>query len=136
MRLRDMAIDPNAIEQGEWVGDLPGLEGVRVLVRGIGNAEYRRLNTKLMRKVSPQESVAGLSPERSDAIMTQLLAETVLLGWEGIEDDDGQPLVYSRETATRLLGDPAMRRFRDAVSFAATTVGERRAEQQEADAKN
>ena len=136
MRLRDIAIDAHAIEQGEWVDDLPGLDGVRVLVRGIGNADYRRLQAKLMRKVTPAESINGMSPERGDEITTKLLAETVLLGWEGIEDDDGAPLAYSKEKAVELLADPALRRFRDGVMFAATTVGERRAAQAEADAKN
>ena len=36
----------------------------------------------------------------------EAMAECVLLGWSGIDGDDGQPLPYSAETALELLTDP------------------------------
>jgi hypothetical protein len=62
--------------------------------------------------------------EQRQQITARTLADTVLLGWEGLEGDDGQPLPYSPETAKDLLLDPQMLAFRDAVSWAATVAGE------------
>ena len=135
MKLSKIAVDADAIENGRWVGDLPGLPGVELRVRGFNNADYRNLQTKKLRSITPAQR-AGVSLELSDEMTNDLLVETILLDWRGIEDDDGSPLAYSKERAREMLADPRMRRFRDAVLFAADIVGELEVAAIEDDAKN
>jgi hypothetical protein len=61
---------------------------------------------------------------------------TVLLDWAGLEAEDGTPLPFTKEQATEFLTKPEYRRFRDAVVYAATVVGDSQAESEKADVGN
>jgi hypothetical protein len=118
------------IEQGAWIDDIPvpGMEDVRLHVRGLDNAEARKLRNKLLNAIPFQRRRAGLSTEEQDRIDIRVFKDTVLLGWEGItEDDETTQIPYSKETAENLLRNPL---FREGVSIAASMVGEARAAEQ------
>lgn len=136
MKLEQMAVDPAAIEEGRWVGNLPELPDVQVRVRGFGNRDYRALQQKLMRSVSGAQRALGMGVDEQDRQQTTLLVETILLDWKGIDIADGVPLPFSKEKALELLSDPRMVKFRGAVIFAASLVGEQEAAEAETDAKN
>ncbi len=136
MKLEQMAVDPAAIEEGRWVGNLPELGGVEVRVRGFGNRDYRALQQKLMRSVSGAQRALGMGVDEQDRQQTTLLVETILLDWKGIDISDGVPLRFSKEKALELLSDPRMIKFRGAVIFAASLVGEQEAAEAKDDAKN
>ena len=57
-----------------------------------------------------------------EEISIEAMAHHVLLGWKDIEDDDGNPLEYSPETALELLRDPGLR---DLYQFVLTQANER-----------
>lgn len=125
MRLSELKIDAEKFEKGAWVDNIPDMGEVRLKVRGIGNADFRRLQTKLFDAEPRQYKVGGkLSPERQDAITAQCLANTVLIDWQGILDENDQPIPYSREMAKELLTNPEFRRFRDGVIWAASVVAD------------
>ena len=44
-------------------------------------------------------------------VAAEAYADTVLLGWGGLEDLDGSELVYSRARAVELMTDPKFERF-------------------------
>ena len=139
MKLSDIRIDTQAIEEGDWIGDLPfpGLEGVRLKVRGTGNADYRRLQSKLLRGIAAK----GLTPDREEeaaaAATVELLHKTVLLDWDGIFQEDGlAPLAFTPDLAAQLLADPEMRILRDAVIHAGNLVAARKKKAQGAAEKN
>ncbi len=134
MELSEIDVDDAAFEQGEWVENIPSFGDVRLRVRGIGNADWRRLNAKLLRAIPQSKRVGGdLIPEEQDRLAIALLTETILLDWDGITDK-GVPVVYSKEKAKELITQ--RRRFRDAVAWAANTVGQQAAVQKEADQGN
>ena len=113
------------------------MEGLSLRVRGIGNATFRRMQSKLIDALPRARRVGGrIDPTDQDKITGQCLVVAVLLDWKGLEADDGSALPYSREDATRFLTEPAYRRFRDAVVWASTVVGEQRGEDEKADAGN
>jgi hypothetical protein len=131
VKISDIRVDAAKIEAGDWVGDLaelfPGLEGVRLKVRGTGNADYRRLQGKKLRKVASLRLGADKEQEAALAVTNELLAETILLDWDGIFQEDGKtPLAYAPELAAQLLTDPEMRIFRDAVVYAGNLVASRK----------
>ena len=128
MKLSDLASDPVATEQGEWVDNIPEMGDLRLKVRGIGNADWRRIQTKLIDAV-PRSKRTGtrIDPEEIDKITTTCLHQACLLDWENLSGDDGKALAHSRGFALELLSKPEYRKFREAVVWAATVVGEQSA---------
>jgi len=125
MRLKDVKVDIEKVEQGAWVENIPELEGLRVKVRGANNKDWRKLQARLIQSIPRPKRIAGqIDPDELDRINGRLLLETCLLDWSGLEGDDGKPLPYSKETAKDLLNDPQYARFRDGVLWAANIVGE------------
>ena len=135
MKLSRFKTNSAAIEAGRWV-ELPDFSGVSVKVRGFGNADYKRLQAKLIEAIPRAERLKGLSPEAEEAIATQLLLDTILIDWRGIDDDDGTPLLFDRATAEKLLSDPDYKPLRLAVNWAAQVVGDDDLAGFEEDAKN
>lgn len=137
MRLSELKTNSAAVEAGTWIGDLPGMGELQLKVRGLWNSDWQRLNDKLTAKVPLAKKPGGvIEPAERDRIMTELMIETALLDWRGIEDETGAPLPYSKEAARQYLFDPDYRRLRDAVLTAAAQVGEQTAAGTGADVKN
>lgn len=131
MKLSDLTIDPERQENGAWVDDIPELEGLRLRVRGTMNADWRRLQTKLIESIPRKKRAGGrLDPDETDRITQTLLLNACLLDWEGLEDDDGKPILYSKEMARKLLFEPEYRAFRDGVVYAANVVAQNTSEDQ------
>jgi hypothetical protein len=123
MKLATLKIDSAKLEQGDWVGDIPGLGDIRLLVRGLGNDDYRRRQAELTAAL-PRHM--RKEPAEQDRVANTLIVETLLEGWEKVEGDDGKPLPFSREAVLAILSDPDMRAFNDGVIWAAMAVSERR----------
>ena len=143
MKLSSIRIDSARLEGGDWIGDIPGLPGVRLKTRGIGNLDYRRLHTKLIDQVGAAERDADglIVPKVLDAITADLVLNTLLIGWEGIEAEASTPEApvaepYSLEAATGYLTNPDYRAFLVGAVWAADQVAERAAAKAEAEAKN
>ena len=103
------ATDENLENNGAW-HDIGG--GAKLLIARASNRRYVKLLTKLVeqnkRILDGNDEVADA---RSDEIMTQVLAETILLGWEGVTYK-GKELAYSPANAALVLG---MKEFRKLV---------------------
>jgi hypothetical protein len=76
-----------------------------------------------------------VSPKEQDRIAGQLLLQTVVLDVEGIEDDDGKPLTYTRELGAKLLLDPEFRVFQAGAAYAGSIVAQRRKADEKLDTK-
>jgi hypothetical protein len=136
MELSSLEVDPAAIEQGDWVDDIPDCGDLRIRTRGINNAEYRRRYQQKLLAVPSRERRSGLPPETAQRIVTECLIETCVLGWENLLDAQGQPIPCDRATVQRLLLDPRYGPLRDACLYAAGVIADRRAEDREAAEKN
>jgi len=125
MKLNDVAVDLNRIENGTWIDDVADMPGLRIKVRGASNHDWRKLQAKLIQNVPRKKRLGGnIDMDEAERINNRLLLECGLIDWEGLEGDDGKPLPFTRENAEMLLNDPQYRRFRDAVSNACNLVGE------------
>ena len=106
----------------------------RIARSGGANTEYRRvldLKTKPYRRQLQNGTVDVAILED---LVLQTFAETVVLGWSGVEDAEGNPLAYSKEAALKLMQDlPELYQDLLEVSQRASTF---RQEEREADAKN
>ena len=125
MKISETAVDVDRQENGAWVDDIPEMEGLRLKVRGSNNADWRRLQARLIDAVPRKKKIGGrLDPDEQDRIMSSCLLNACLLDWSGLEGDDGQSLPYSKPMAQKLLTEPQYRRFRDGVVWAASIVAE------------
>lgn len=136
MKLSEIKVDATAVESGQWIGDIPEMGNLRLLVRGLNNSDYKRMSAKLYAATPRAERPGGrLTPEAGEKLQARCLAATVLIDWDGLEDDNG-PVAFASDLALKLLLDPSYAAFRDGVVWAATQVGAGRAEDAEEAAKN
>ncbi len=141
MKLKNLKVNSARAETGDWVGDLPDMDDLRLKVRGFSNADFGAITAREAAKVTREQREGGRRdgaplPEVRERIMVKAMVETILLDWDGLTDDGGAPIPYTKETATTLLSDPDCRPFRDAVSLAAARVEEFTEDQVEAVAGN
>jgi len=117
-------------EEGIWVhlGD-----GAEILVARLNNKSYvaaiKRLTTP--HKVAMRNK--SLPEEVTFDITIKAMAEAVLLGWKGLQEN-GKNLIYSREAAERLLKDYPD--FREQIAGIAADMENFRAETEAATEKN
>ncbi|WP_185982980.1 hypothetical protein [Aureimonas mangrovi] len=137
MKLSALKINATAVEEGAWVDNIPELGGIRLKVRGHGNAHYRRLQSRLIEATPRSQRQRGsVDSDVMDQITNKCLAQTVLLDWDGLLDDNDQPIPFSAEAALAYLSDPSLRPFRDGVAFAAAIVAQTEEEGAKDDAGN
>jgi hypothetical protein len=96
---KEYATDENLEVEGTWfeVGD------AKLLIARLGNKKYARKLSKLYernRKLLDRKDDAA--DALSDKIMIEVLAETILLGWQGLEFQ-GKAFPYSKENAMKAL---------------------------------
>ena len=110
------ATDETLEENGTW---FPIGGGARVLVARSGNRKYAKLLTK---EVERNKKALDLNDDAADKlseeIMIGVIAETLLLGWEGVSFK-GEELEYSVANAKKLL---AVKDFRKAIAQFADDV--------------
>ena len=102
-------------------------EGLKVRIRRAGgaNREYHRALRESLMKAGRR--ISSMSDEESMRGMAEIYAETVIIGWEGVTDAEGQPVEFTKENAVKILTDlPEF--FRD-IQEAASSVSLFRAQQ-------
>lgn len=120
--------DSAKVEAGEWVSDIPGMEDVRLRVRGLSSPTVVALRSRKERKVSRdgRERDGSLKADIALRILGEVLHEGVLLDWDGFTKNK-QPLPYDAKQAEEWLTNPDYVAFADAVVYAAQIVDKGRA---------
>jgi hypothetical protein len=135
MRLSELEVDAEAIEKGAE-RDAVGLPGVKLVLRGVDNYDWRRLQAKLIAEIPREKRLVRIDPEDDDRITGQLLLQASVIGWSGIQDKDGAEMPFSVEAATIALTDPRYKRFRQSALATAQLLAEETLADREAAAKN
>lgn len=99
--LKNYKTDAKKENEGVWqnLGD-----GVKVLVARWNNKNFNRVMEGLMKPHQYALRNNNLPDDVAAEILSKVMARTVLLGWEGLEED-GVPVVYSQKEALRVLTD-------------------------------
>jgi len=121
--------DPEKEEDGVWYEYAPKF---RLLIARMGNTKCQRLFEKREKPYMHRIRQGELDEDTAMEILIETLAETVLLGWEGLLSG-GEPIPYSKEKARELL---AVRDFRAVVLEFAKDGDNFREDIQEESAKN
>ena len=127
------AVDPQAEKEGTYT-QIPGAGDTRWLVARANSVKYQTMLSKAVkRNKNILDSGGEAARQKSDEILTSVMAKTILLGWEGKITYKGQQLEYSEDNAKLLL---AHRDFRDAVMAVADSAEAFKIQQDEDDEKN
>lgn len=101
---------------------------------GGANQAYNARSAAVLKPYRRQIDVGAMTEERLRELLAVPFAETVIKGWEGVTDRDGNDLPFTRENCIQILKDlPAL--F-DTIREHATSVSNYRKEEVEAAVKN
>ena len=130
MELNSLKTDPKKELEGVWedLGD-----DAKVLVARVGNSAFQQEYGKLPRGTRRMIENNTLNNDKSEAILSRIMANTILLGWEGIKEND-KTIKYSVENATKVLKD--IPEFRSIIWELANEFQRFHEESVEADVKN
>lgn len=107
---------------------------IRVARAGGGNVAYAKRMEARVKPYRRQIQNETMETALIDRILKEVYAETVVLGWENVEDEKGDPLPFSTENCIKLFDDlPDL--FKD-IQEQSQRAALFREELREADAKN
>lgn len=124
MKLSDIKRNTAAIAEGQWVGDLDGMGDLRLKVRGISTPSVMATKAAKERAALKKDRTRDgkLTPEAENRIWGEVMAEVILLDWDGVNDEKGKPLPYDQKLAFELCTHPEWAMFAVAVVEAAGRV--------------
>lgn len=85
--------------QGVWL-EITG--GAKLLIARAGNEEYVKRYNRIPTAVRNMIEQGRVSNENAEPVLAALIADTVLLNWEGLTDD-GEEIVYSKDKAIEMI---------------------------------
>jgi hypothetical protein len=82
-------------------------DGVKFLVARKPNDAFEQMMEDLVQPHLASIRAGTFDKKLDQQITKEAVAKTVLLGWENLTDDEGQPIPYTPEKALEILNDPA-----------------------------
>jgi hypothetical protein len=114
MKLKKLNLDNMAEGVTVDLGD------ASVTIRSTGSKLYQDYISQRLKPHKNSIKNKTLNDETLGKIFSQItddaLADVVVLGWSGIQDENGVDIPYSKEKAHELFTDPAYAEFKDLVS--------------------
>jgi hypothetical protein len=85
--------------------DEPNVPPVKILIARAGgaNTAYDKALDKKTKSIRRQIAASAVSMHEIRRITREVYAETVLLGWTNVNDDEGKPLAFNYDNAVQLL---------------------------------
>lgn len=81
------------------------------------NTRYQKVAEQLFKPYRKQIQHGTITPEVLEDALAKAYSQAIITGWENVEDENNEPLVYSTENAYKLLTDlPVL--FEDIKDFA------------------
>lgn len=103
-KLSKFAIDLESAKNGVTVDLGDGLS-VTVAQAGAGNPRYQKVLRQLLKPYERQLKANTLDDDVFEDQVTKAYVEAVLLGWKGLEDDEGNEITYSKDKAYEILSN-------------------------------
>ena len=107
MELSKFKSDVEKVENGTWI-DLG--DGLHICVARTGNKKSVAMFNKLTKPYRQMIERGTMPDDKYRELNVKIVAETILLGWEGLFDK-GTEVPYSPEKAAEILSDPAYAGF-------------------------
>lgn len=107
-----------AVEREGTYIDIPDWPGVSLGVRSLEYPAYRIAVDQLVQRYARKYKTKTAPPDVRDADFGRLLAEHILFGWKGFDEE------YTPELALDILASAEGREFSKQIIWAATSVAE------------
>jgi len=104
----------DAIKESDGVWIDYGL-GVRLKIARARNPKYKEFLRKLVEPLKVDMRAEKTSMEELNKALITVRANTILLGWENIEDSNGNQIPYSAKKAEEFFSDPELKDFYEFV---------------------
>lgn len=127
---RQFKTDEQKEVDGAWV---PLSATARLRVARMGNPRYRECIKRLSAPYRTAGLASAIPPDVYQQLVREAVAETILVGWEGITTD-GQPVPYSNAAALTYCTE--LKDFYDFVLTASDSMETFRVQAQETTVKN
>lgn len=75
----------------------------RIARAGGANSDYKRILRAKFRPFRHQFETETISNEIAKKLLIEVFAESVVLGWEGVCDEDGNEIEFNKENCVKLL---------------------------------
>jgi hypothetical protein len=99
----DIEIKGIILQYGKNSKDVP-IE-IRIARAGGGNQRYLKALEKRTKPFRRQIQSDTLDRDIQREVLIEVYADTVVLGWSGVEDEKGAPLPFTRENVIKLFND-------------------------------
>jgi hypothetical protein len=96
------ATDKKAEQEGIMLDYGDGLE-IRIARAGGSNIKFEKVVQQKFKKYDRLLKNDLLETEQMREVMREVLAETVVLGWNGVTDKEGNPLTFNKENCIQLF---------------------------------
>ena len=107
MKIRNKPIA--GLEEGIWS---PEYDGSKFKIAYAGNVKFARVKDRIERPHRRNIEKNQVDPNDQRKWMIQALAEAILLDWQDVDDENGQPVKYSVSAGiTALTNDESLREF-------------------------
>ncbi|HOK44370.1 MAG TPA: hypothetical protein PLK67_00460 [Bryobacteraceae bacterium] len=107
---------------------------IKIARAGGANVAFQKALASKIRPYKRQIDAGTIPDDVAEKLLLDVYAESVVLGWEGVTDEKGKPLPFSKENVVKLFSDlPDL--FRD-VQNQAAAISNFRAEVTEDTIKN
>jgi hypothetical protein len=119
MKISEFKTDHQAEEHGIWQD--AGVGNLRLKVARLPNRRYRAFLLKhggKLRRMAAQITDTTMEQiDATDDLVIRAMAHTVLVDWDNLEDDNGDPLPFSIQNAEQTLRDvPDFRRLVEVIA--------------------
>jgi len=98
MRIGEFAFNKELEVEGRWVEEI---EGLRLKIARLNNPPYKAYIRKNGRRIS--KANGRMDFDAADEIAKKAFSKFILLGWENLQDDEGNDIPYSSEKALELM---------------------------------
>lgn len=78
---------------------------IKVARAGGSNKAYSKALTNKTRPIRRQIQTGTMSEEAMQSLIREVYAETVVIGWEGVEGPDGEAIPFSVENVKKVFSD-------------------------------
>jgi len=116
-KLKSIKTDSKKSAEGIW---FDYEMGIRLRIARMGNKDFEEFVRSKQKTNIKGFRAKKITEEQAEAITQEAVARHVLVGWENIEDDDGNPIPYSHEVALEFLNDPDLSDLRQFVLIQAS----------------
>lgn len=101
--------DPELEKNGIWIEIGENSKGqmarVRIARAGGANEAYTKLLDQRVKPIRSQIRNETIARRQLDKLTKEIFAQTVVLGWENVEDENDQPMSFSKDNCIKLFND-------------------------------